>query len=496
MKNYIDILEFMISKILKSKNNLEQDLNIRYDERYINLSYTINGYNNSKREYSLTIPRFISNNERTFEVLGLLQAEMGKTHNGSLSFANSEPKIVNYVLNWFEKELEFNKNTWKWSIKLNINEPKDLNYKKEIEDKVKNYWLRKTKLTLEQAYPKKITYIKNTENIVLKLNDHGSLVLEHKNNLFSQIIKNFVKKITYEKITTYKKELIRAYIKGIIAGEGTVANHIKSRHRGVHISACEQKEREIFKNCLDKVDVKVKVYEDYKEMLISKRENLIKLLNQRLMTLHPKKYNKFLNMMKQYPNIEKETNYFRGNRQNVWNKIPQERINQVIELYKSGTIRTKEIAEKLNISEIKVNRVLKENNLGRRVKKTPESLRKEIAKFTKDNPKLSLTKIAEYFRVHKSVVVRSYRKYYGERGQVVNRRIPEDKIQRIIQIYKEKPAVKILEVAKEVGVSDTVVRRIRKENNLEHLGFMHLIGNNNRKHKEKEQKSWGAFMEA
>ena len=38
MKNYIDILEFMISKILKSKNNLEQDLNIRYDERYINLS--------------------------------------------------------------------------------------------------------------------------------------------------------------------------------------------------------------------------------------------------------------------------------------------------------------------------------------------------------------------------------------------------------------------------------------------------------------------------
>lgn len=75
-------------------------------------------------------------------------------------------------------------------------------------------------------------------------------------------------------------------------------------------------------------------------------------------------------------------------------------------------------------------------------------------------------------------------KYKIKRGNKSLCKIPEEKIQRIIQIYKENPIVKISDICKEVGVSDSVIKRVRKENNLGHLGYMHLIGNNNRKYKD------------
>lgn len=67
--------------------------------------------------------------------------------------------------------------------------------------------------------------------------------------------------------------------------------------------------------------------------------------------------------MQQYPNLSNETDYFTGKRY-PWNKSPKEKINQTLELYSSGLTKTKDIAEKLGISVIKVQRILKENNLG------------------------------------------------------------------------------------------------------------------------------------
>src|SRR3989338_4954906 len=103
----IDLIEYLPKTIFT--NTKECLLNIGADDLYISLSYIAETFNNAKIEYSHTIPRFISKNQETFEVLGLLQAEMGKTQNGNLSFANSEPKIINKVMRWFENEFELNK---------------------------------------------------------------------------------------------------------------------------------------------------------------------------------------------------------------------------------------------------------------------------------------------------------------------------------------------------------------------------------------------------
>ena len=56
-----------------------------------------------------------------------------------------------------------------------------------------------------------------------------------------------------------------------------------------------------------------------------------------------------------------------------------------------------------------------------------------------------------------------------------------------LQEYKLNPAIKISEITEKLGVSDSVIRRVRRENNLTHLGYLHLIGNNNQKAKGKER---------
>ena len=368
--------------------------------KYLDVYYTTKSYNGGWKEHSLYVPRFIYNDKRTFEVFGLLQAEMGKTNNGCISFANHEFKIINYILNWFEKELELNKNEWKWSIKLNIQEPTELNYKNEIEQKVTNHWTTKTKIKLEHSYPKKVTYIKNTSNTKVKFYDKGTLVLEYKNNLYSQIIKNIIRKITYEKIQDFDNLLVQSYIRGIIAGDGCVEHNKDSGHSRVFITSCNEDEREIYSKCLSKLNINSNLYDGHKEVVISRRENNVQLLKQRLMTLSPEKYAKFLSMIKQYPHISEETGYFKQKGINSWNRIPKEKINQVIELYNSGMTSTKEISMSLNLHILKVQRVFRENNLGKRIYRYPESMRKEIVLHKKLNPHLNSDQIANKFNVH------------------------------------------------------------------------------------------------
>ena len=185
--------------------------------------------------------------------------------------------------------------------------------------------------------------------------------------------------------------------------------------------------------------------------------------------------------MQQYPNIENETDYFKPKGENIWNKTPEHKVDKILEAHKNNPdLSCKKIADIAEVSPIKVNRVLRENNLGKRmIQKTPESKRKEIADYTKEHPELNMNKISKIFNVHISVVTRSYKKYYGIRGMAANKKISKEIEQKIIDLYKENPSIKFTEIMKITGVSSTVIKRIRRENNLENLGFKHLIGNNN-----------------
>ena len=327
----ICLKEVVPSKVI-CKDDIEKSFELHSEDigNYLDLSYFTGIYNSKglvgKRKRRLLIPKHIRRNQETFEVLGLLQAEMGKQHDGKIVFCNHEYKLINKVIKWFEREFDLPKDSWKWYIKVNINDPSDENYKKEVEEKVINYWISKMGLSLEWSYPKKVSYIKNTKNTKLGFYDYGTLIIEMGSNLFSQILKNFVKNIT-QSILSYEKDEIRYFMRGIIAGESNVEINQESRHYRVFISAKDFEERKLYQNCLNKLGIESTVYPNFHGVVVSRIENNLQLLKQKLMTLSPEKYNKFLRMMNFYQGFDGLIEW-RDNLQKPHNKIPQEKIQK------------------------------------------------------------------------------------------------------------------------------------------------------------------------
>ena len=359
-----DMMDFVPSEIYSGKNGNKYLLEVKEWNQYLMISYKVpqskwkgltgNGY----RVYDDSIKRYINKNNDTFEVLGLLQAEMGKTQNGCLNFCNHEYQIMNKVMLWFEKEFEILQTWWKWYIKININEPNDSQYKKEIETKVVNYWLEKTNINSDMAYPKKVSYIKNTTNKKLGFYDYGTLIIESKKNILSQVVKKFVKDITYEHILNSERSYLQNYMRGIIAGESNVEIDKKSKKFRVFITAKEDCERDIFENCLKCLGISGNQYG--KALVISKKANMIEMLKQKLLCSSNKKYNKFLigfNIFDNFPEYEE----WKSRQIVPHNKIPQQTINQIIELHKLNPNHPAwKIAEQVGVSAIKVQRVRKE----------------------------------------------------------------------------------------------------------------------------------------
>ena len=257
MGEKISILDFIPFNVLCGKNQTPYPLQIKEDSEFLFLSYTTNQYNNSQREHFLSLPKLINKNNETFEVLGLLQAEMGKTNNGCITFCNHEYQIIKKVMKWFEKELELSYDEWRWYTKVNINEPEDEDYRNEIENKVINYWLSKTEIKESMKHPKVVTYIKNTKNKKLGFYDYGTLIIEHKSNLFSQIIKNYVKLMS-QNMVNLEESYIRSFMKGIIAGEGTVELYKPDKRYRIHISVTKEDEKDLYQTCLKKLDIESK----------------------------------------------------------------------------------------------------------------------------------------------------------------------------------------------------------------------------------------------
>ena len=405
----IELTNFVPKQIISGKNNKNYDINITDDEDYLRLNYSVDLHNQTgivgKKEHYFLLPKYIERNHEMFEVLGLLQAEMGKTNNGCLNFCNHEIEIIKKVVRWFEREFDFPRKGWKWYIKVNINEPLDQDYKKEVEDKVSNYWIKQIGLSLEQSYPKKVSYVKDTKNKKLKFYDYGTLIIERKLNLFSQIIKKLVKDIT-QNILNYREEEIRSFMRGIIGGESCIEIHKSSKKYRIHITSNHKEERDIYISCLNRLGIYSKQYNNYKDLIISRKENHLKLFEQNLMCTSRKKYNKFLKLLKQYPDFYGLEKY-KENMSYPHNKPKQEIIDKILKLCKEKPdLSAIEIAKIVGISEYSVRR-FRRKHFGRRVIPTPESKRKEITEFVKQNPSLKKYEVAKYFNVHLAVVSRA-----------------------------------------------------------------------------------------
>jgi len=133
----------------------------------------------------------------------------------------------------------------------------------------------------------------------------------------------------------------------------------------------------------------------------------------------------------------------------------------VLELYKLGLVRTKDLAQKVGISQIKVQRILKENNLGNTHRYYTKEFRREMAQYVQKNSDRSILSIAQHFGVPDTSVCRACSKYGVSSSQKII--IPQEKIQKIISLYKENPTIKFSSVMEEANISEALLKRVRRE---------------------------------
>lgn len=478
-----DLKNFLPQELKDTTDKSSFSLQIKDFGKYLSLSYetTVKTFNSkdSSRKYSDTIKRFIHKSKETFEVLGYLQAEMGKTQTGILNFCNHEYQIINRVLTWFKRELDVDVERWKWYIKVNMQKPDDLEYKKQIEEILVDYWIANTSISPNQQYPNPVSYIETVNFKSLSSCDRGTLIIEFRDNILSQVIKKFVRDITYNEILNCTNEQIRYYMRGIIAGEGCVQISRSEHKYVVKITAIKEAERKIYVNCLQKLGIASTDFTCNSDVHISRKENLLKLLQLKLVCGSPEKYNKFLRIFHLYDSFP-EYNNWREKQIGPANKFPREVIDRIIEIHNlHSDWSSKKIGQEVGVSEIKVCRVRKEHGLGKRLVKLADDKRREIAEYAKNNPNQNQAAIAQYFNISQMTVCRALKFSKVCRSYGPKARITLDKIEQVRALYKENPAIKFNEVLEKVDISGTALKKIRRKCGLSDLGFMHLIGCNN-----------------
>ncbi len=252
------------------------------------------------RIYDENVPKSVIFDEDTYEVLGLLQGEMSKTYRQTLTFANSEPGIINKVLAWFEKTEFAKKSVWRWYVRVNLKEPADLSVKQEIDCRTAQEWIKLCNLNPSLAYDKRVSYIASTKNE--RLDGIGTLMVERASPIIIQTVLKMVSDMTLS-MPRRSAEEIAAYMRGIIAAESCVNFDEGSAVRRILISAVKKDERDIFRICLEKLAIEARDKPNMRCLIITGKENLEKMHRLGLMTLHPEKHKKFLEMINSYTEV-------------------------------------------------------------------------------------------------------------------------------------------------------------------------------------------------
>ena len=406
MEKIISLKAFIPEFVLTDSSKAYPSIVLDKGNRFF-VSYVTDGNNNSHKTYSDVLPAHISRTKETFEVLGLLQAEMGKTQNGCVVFANCEYKLVNKVLRWFAKEFDIPTKDWRWYLRINLVEPSDSEVVKKLTEDMKAYWIAHAHIDPSMAHPKTLCFVNETENKTPQ--NHGTIMIELKRNLFSQIIKKYVKEMSYS-ILDRTHEEIQAFMRGIIAGEGCVEINRRDKNYRIHITAIQPLEKKIYSDCLNMLGVGNHNYAG-KDLIISRKENNLQLLKQQLMTLSPSKYARFLSMMQLYGGIRNETHYFRAKGVNrPANKTSPEKIDAVLTLSTEGK-GSREIADHLGLGILVVQRLREKHGLGKRWEKSSSEVIEKIRALCERHPFFTAEEVSLILRVHEGRVWRVRKKY-------------------------------------------------------------------------------------
>lgn len=254
--------------------------------------------NNGVRFKYFILPRFIPLDDVTLIALGLLEAEMETSQKRAnmVSFTNSEPNLVNYIIRFFER-LGIKTLDWHWYITFNF---KLMSYESvettRLREKLaEEYWLANTPISPLMKTRKYFQYTGNKKCINMRDNTvrWGSLRIACFDTILRAVIINLLKNIKTLLLKTNDENIIKYYMQGIFAGECDVKRTQSGSVDSVRIGCMDTFNKNLYKKCLKKLRIRVSK-DDSNSVYINNKENFYKVYKLGLISLHPVRYKKFL----------------------------------------------------------------------------------------------------------------------------------------------------------------------------------------------------------
>lgn len=305
INNTTKLIEYVPRYIISSTGK-KFTLNSKIERSFLYLWYSTPTYNKSGKthgykSFSFTLPQSMLLDKLTSQVIGLFVAELytsyaGKVrvHNPQISFVNSEPNNINSVLTWFER-LGVSRDKWKWRVQLN-RKFKLLDSTKQHEARklaAKKFWVEQTEISEEMAYPTIFNYV-GTEKGEIRPHSPpwGTLIIDFGNNILKNVITTLTEKVSKEIELSDDKQFVAWYLSGIISGEADVTSLVNR----IGIGAKRNSVKENIKKCLRIIGV-TPAKDSETRVRVFNIKNMLQFYKFGMLTLHPKKYSDFLNLL-------------------------------------------------------------------------------------------------------------------------------------------------------------------------------------------------------
>ena len=271
------------------------------EETFLQIQYAVpisNGIakNIGKRTISRRLPRLIPRTIESFQIMGFLQGEMSKTHRGPVTICNSEISLIRRTLKWFSNNWGVANKDWHWYIKLNIPEIQDKECVSQLSSELIEYWLS-SGVAYESRFPTTVSFIHNTSNIIPS--NQGTLILERRGPVFVQTLQEFISNSFSLALSASQEEIV-GFLQGLIAAESCINFRLASGHRRVFVCSCDDNERELIVDLLAKIGIQAKNYPSVRATIVSGKKNLLRMHELDLVSLHPDKHARFLEMVSSY----------------------------------------------------------------------------------------------------------------------------------------------------------------------------------------------------
>lgn len=161
----------------------------------------------------ISLPRFIPLDKSTFNAFGLIQAESTKENSTFFDFTNSDPELVKFIVDYFNRI---------WSIDRNFWYGKVLYWKgpltKKIEGKIKCFWSEFLSIPKERITVKEGTSYRLSET---SKSEYGVMSLRLNNKVFRSIALSFLEMVI-KPMAEENKKLSSYYFQGLLSGDGSV----------------------------------------------------------------------------------------------------------------------------------------------------------------------------------------------------------------------------------------------------------------------------------